>query len=702
MVDDSYYITPHETALAVVATAMKKARLQLDTLIVNSIMGGIFFSAGGMLFLSCHANNPEILANNPGMLDYLGALTFSIGLFYVIINGTDLFNSNILFFTVGVLRKAVSIYDLLISWVISWFFNLGGTLFVSYVICHLSNVTRTEGYITASRQIVAEKASFSFIETFIKGIAGNFYVCLAVYLQLMAKPIHVKFILMTLPIFTFVAMGFTHAVADMYLLTAGMINGADLSVGKLIWKLFIPSILGNIVGGCGFSIIVPFYLHLVVVERDRRKLALPQYDARDEQPELNVDSRVVRISSKEAKEEEDEADIDEELDSDEKNDTFGHISSDSSVDPRSEAPLDYRPEMHNSQSTLPSVARTMSALSRLNSRGYISKSRPLRSHVMRSPPGVFPVRGMGAPLTREMTIADEGSPPRLENQSSALQNPNPSPNLVDKLQTSDGVLIHDDMNSNLDVSSILSSPSLAPTMRSGIARKLASHNDRKLALHEVEKQEEEKYDAEGGYNVLENKLGSKLEKVLTKIASHASREGSASPQLPKTTQELFPHHRISRTHTITNATLSHHEDSIGSGLHELFRTVSRSLTPSTHTNDIHDIYRRLSEAGITNTAANAADNIAGIDNYNNMNLPSPHTALHNKHFSHPTYPSPVYHTSPVNSAGTYANSDSIQHPLMARQGYKPRIINDTGAHGQNANIIRPGSSKESIDGNTPS
>ncbi|KGK32416.1 hypothetical protein JL09_g6977, partial [Pichia kudriavzevii] len=33
----------------------------------------------------------------------------------------------------------------------------------------------------------------------------------------MVKPLHVKFLMIFLPIFTFVSMGFSHAVADMFM-----------------------------------------------------------------------------------------------------------------------------------------------------------------------------------------------------------------------------------------------------------------------------------------------------------------------------------------------------------------------------------------------------------------------------------------------------------------------------------------------------
>lgn len=102
-------------ALAVVATAMKKARLQLDTLLINSVLGGILFSSGSFLLVAVHSDDPDMVARNPGIVNLITGVTFAMGLFYVVIMGADLFNSNILFFSVGVMRRAVTIYDLIVS-----------------------------------------------------------------------------------------------------------------------------------------------------------------------------------------------------------------------------------------------------------------------------------------------------------------------------------------------------------------------------------------------------------------------------------------------------------------------------------------------------------------------------------------------------------------------------------------------------------
>lgn len=368
MIDESLYLTTHEAALAVVATAMKKARLLLDTLAINSLMGGILFASGGMLHVLVQSHCPALYEANPGIVELIQGMLYPIGLFYVVLMGVDLFNSNILFFSVGLARGAVSILDLLISWLVSWWLNLVGTIFVCYVICDYSHVTRSQLWIDGSIAILESKLLFSFLETLIKSMAGNFYVCLAIYLQLMAKPLHVKFLMMALPIFTFVSLGFTHSVADMYMIVIGLINGAPFSVATVAWKLFLPSALGNIIGGSFFGLVIPWYLHIVVVERDQRMLHLPLYEMRDEQPELNQDSRVVRVET--------------------------HAGVPLTEE---DAPL---LEKHQVSSGLSMMSQNEDNLAR----AYTTRSSHRREQQM-SPANVFPVYGMGPPSERERSIA---------------------------------------------------------------------------------------------------------------------------------------------------------------------------------------------------------------------------------------------------------------------------------------------------------
>ncbi|EGV62241.1 hypothetical protein CANTEDRAFT_95131 [Yamadazyma tenuis ATCC 10573] len=223
-------------------------------------------------------------------------------------------------------------------------------------------------------------------------MAGNFYVALAVYLQIMAKPLHVKFILIFLPIFSFVGLGFTHSVADMFVLTMGLVNGSSHSVGEIAWKVFLPGALGNMIGGTFFGIVIPWYSHIYSVEQDQRLLNLPQYELRDEQPEINSDSRVVRERRRVSS-----AIIDE------KPKTHStDISGSTSVEQFSPPQGLYDDTSIVSDS---SHARSLSRVATGASLHSRHTSLRSRSHSFRSPKNVFPVYGMGEPLERERTIA---------------------------------------------------------------------------------------------------------------------------------------------------------------------------------------------------------------------------------------------------------------------------------------------------------
>lgn len=382
MIDESNYLTTYEAALAVVATGMKKARLPLDTLVINSFLGGLLFATGGMLHVMVQSELPEIHKNDPGIVFLIQGLVYPIGLFYVVVMGVELFNSNILYFTVAYARRAVSLLDVTISWMVSYWFNLVGNIFVCYIICHYSHVTSSENFISGSIAIVEAKVSYTFTQTLIKAMAGNFFVCLAIYLQLMAKPLHVKFMMMVLPIFSFVSMGFTHAVADMFVIVIGLVNKAPVPVREVAWKVFLPGAIGNIIGGCFFSLLLPYYLHIVVVERDQRLLKLPKYDIRDEQPDLNQDSRVVRQMPEEK--------VDYELETPEVPLNFSGKTSSSSLEVQSYGNPQALVDPHD-------LSRVTSRFSRATSRSVHQAER--------SPANVFPVYGMGPPLERERSIA---------------------------------------------------------------------------------------------------------------------------------------------------------------------------------------------------------------------------------------------------------------------------------------------------------
>lgn len=62
------------------------------------------------------------------------------------------------------------------------------------------------------------KVSHTFVQTLVLGILCNFLVCIAVWVSFSGRTVADKILAVTLPIAMFVAAGFEHSVANMFLL----------------------------------------------------------------------------------------------------------------------------------------------------------------------------------------------------------------------------------------------------------------------------------------------------------------------------------------------------------------------------------------------------------------------------------------------------------------------------------------------------
>ena len=66
---------------------------------------------------------------------------------------------------------------------------------------------------------------------------------------------------MWLPILIFFAQGFEHAVVNMFVIPAGMMLGANVTMGDWwLWNL-IPVLIGNFVGGLLFTGLALYVTH---------------------------------------------------------------------------------------------------------------------------------------------------------------------------------------------------------------------------------------------------------------------------------------------------------------------------------------------------------------------------------------------------------------------------------------------------------
>jgi formate/nitrite transporter FocA (FNT family) len=108
--------------------------------------------------------------------------------------------------------------------------------------------------VATAKTLGYQHAGFAGMVTlFIKAMLCNWLVCLGVVMGMTSTSTVGKIAAIWLPIFLFFALGFEHAVVNMFVIPTGMLLGAKVSVGDWWFWNQIPVTLGNLVGGFVFT-----------------------------------------------------------------------------------------------------------------------------------------------------------------------------------------------------------------------------------------------------------------------------------------------------------------------------------------------------------------------------------------------------------------------------------------------------------------
>ena len=87
-------------------------------------------------------------------------------------------------------------------------------------------------------------------------------MCLAIWLSYASHQVPGKILCILFPVSAFVALGFEHSIANMYLIPIGMLaSGTGIDTFVLLGNL-VPVTLGNIVGGSVFVALVYWDIYL--------------------------------------------------------------------------------------------------------------------------------------------------------------------------------------------------------------------------------------------------------------------------------------------------------------------------------------------------------------------------------------------------------------------------------------------------------
>jgi len=242
------YLKPQQIAETTVETGIKKATQSNRSALLLGFVAGAFIAIGYLLYIRVISNTP---AEWGSMTTFIGASVFPVGLILVVIAGGELLTGNMMAVPLARMQRQITTSRMIKNIVLITISNFAGAVFVAYFFGHIVGLTETGPFLAKTISIAEHKIHDSFLQAFVSGIGCNWLVALAVWLSYGAKDLSGKILGIWFPTMAFVAIGFQHVVANMFVIPAAIFAGGDITWLDYLQN-FVPVFLGNLVGGSIF------------------------------------------------------------------------------------------------------------------------------------------------------------------------------------------------------------------------------------------------------------------------------------------------------------------------------------------------------------------------------------------------------------------------------------------------------------------
>jgi formate/nitrite transporter len=241
------YSKPDKIMEITVVNGTKKVKYPPMQTLILGFEAGAFIALGYLLFIRVTATLP---ANLDGLSSLIGASLFPVGLILTLLAGGELLTGNMMAVPLARMANKISTRQLLINWFLVTVSNFVGAVFVAYVFGHLVGLTETAPFLAKTVSVAQHKLEASFLQAFLSGIGCNWLVASAVWLSYGAEDFMGKIAGIWFPTMAFVAIGFQHVVANMFVIPAAIFAGHFTWIEYL--HNFVPVFFGNAVGGSVF------------------------------------------------------------------------------------------------------------------------------------------------------------------------------------------------------------------------------------------------------------------------------------------------------------------------------------------------------------------------------------------------------------------------------------------------------------------
>ncbi len=269
-------LLPRDIARAAEHLGAAKAALDATSLFVLAVLAGSFIALGAMFSTTVLAGDGDLPW---GVARLLGGLAFSLGLVLVLVGGAELFTGNSLM-VMALAAGRITAGALVRAWGIVYVGNAVGAVATAAMVVLAGQYTFAGGEVgRVALETARAKTELGFGQAVVLGALCNVLVCLAVWLSLGARRVSGKVLAIVPPTTAFVAAGFEHSVANMYIMPVAVmirefapaefwsgigatpVDFAAVSIGATVANL-IPVTIGNVIGGAGLVGLVYWFVYL--------------------------------------------------------------------------------------------------------------------------------------------------------------------------------------------------------------------------------------------------------------------------------------------------------------------------------------------------------------------------------------------------------------------------------------------------------
>lgn len=254
-------VPPLQMGRDLVEDAVKKSKFNVSQILVRGFLCTPFLA---------YATALSALLVSQGWPTAAAGLLFPVGYIMLAILGLEMATGSFSVMPMALLAGRIQLLSVIRNW--SWTFiaNLIGGIFFAWLLWFAltkGGAGEIPGVLTTLAKLAEKKASYSeygmsgWLAAIGMGVLCNWLVSLAPVFAKASRGVPGKVMLIWLPLATFFALGFEHAVVNMFVFPVGILSGADVTISQ--WWLWnqIPVTIGNILGAVIFNSVLWYRTH---------------------------------------------------------------------------------------------------------------------------------------------------------------------------------------------------------------------------------------------------------------------------------------------------------------------------------------------------------------------------------------------------------------------------------------------------------